>query len=393
MNILFTTPLLLVVAYLTLSSLYQLTLSIAAQFKTKRSLDTYRTFKKFLVLIPAYQEDEVILNSVKKNKALSFQYPRTKFDLVVIADGLQRNTIYELRKMGAQVVKVDFDQSTKVKALQAAMNNYDHGYDGVVVLDSDNLMNWDFLHRMNIYLHNGYKVIQAQRAPFNKENAIATLDGMAEIANHKIFCKGANRMGLSSKLSGSGMVFDFQLFKKVIHKLKAVGGFDKELELLFTKRRQHIAYVEEAIVYDQKVSNTSAYELQRGRWLEAQYSFFGKHWLKGLKGLSLGNFDYFHKTYQLAMPPRFLVPFALFMLLIVGVLFQISWIWAPAVLGLVSNLASYLLVLPLELISQNFKQIISVMPKLFSSTIKALRLMKRSRMEFLHTPHQQLAQS
>ena len=388
MNLIIYIPTIIAAAYLVASSLYQLTLALASKLNSKRSLKSFRVFKKFLVLIPAYKEDQVILNSLKKNMALAFQYPRTSFEMVVIADSLQDNTIKQIKGMGAGVVKVDFDESTKVKALQAAMKEYNRGYDGVVILDADNLMNWDFLHKMNTYLHNGYKVIQGQRAPFNKESDIAVLDGLAEIANHKMLCLGANNLGLSSKLSGSGMVFDFWLFKKVIPKLSAIGGFDKELELLFTKRGQKIAYAEEAIVYDEKVSSINAYEVQRGRWLEAQYSFFQKHWLQGLKALSHGKFDYFHKVFQLALPPRALAPFALITLSLLSFAFQAPALGITCGIGFTANISAYLLVLPFNTIKSEFFKTVAAIPKLLKGTLKALTLMKRSKTAFLHTPHQ-----
>lgn len=378
--------------YLLISVLYQFILAIAANLKSKGNINTYRTFNKFLVLIPTYGEDEVILDSIKKNISLSFQYPRTKFDLVVIGDTLKRETIRQIKSIGAEVIQVSFDKSTKVKALKAAMQNYKDDYDSVVILDSDNLMKWDFLHKMNNYLHNGYKVIQGQRSPFNKENAIAQLDGISEIANHKMLCRGANKLGLSSKLSGSGMVFDFNLFKNIIGSLNAIGGFDKELELLFTKSGQHIAYAEEAIVFDQKVNNHEAYQTQRGRWLESQYTFFKKHWKSGIIELFKGNIDYFHKVYQLAMPPRLIMPFALLLLSVIGFGFGEIWFMSMCFLGLIINIITYFIAVPRKVIMKGFGATIIALPRLLLSTIIAMTKMKASKLEFLRTPHQ-IAQS
>lgn len=379
-------------SYLMISVLYQFILAIAANLNPKPKGNTHRTFKKFLVLIPTYGEDEVILDSVKKNMDLCFQYPRTKFDLVVIGDTLKRETLRQIKSIGAEVIEVSFDKSTKVKALKAAMQNYKDEYDSVVILDSDNLMRWDFLHKMNNYLHNGYKVIQGQRSPFNNENALAQLDGISEIANHKMLCRGANKLGLSSKLSGSGMVFNFELFKNIIGSLSAIGGFDKELELLFTKSGQHIAYAEEAIVFDQKINSHEAYQTQRGRWLESQYTFFKKHWKPGIIEFFKGNRDYFHKVYQLAMPPRLIIPFALLLLGAVGLGLGDLLFTSICLIGLLLNILTYFMAVPRKVIMKSFGATIIALPRLLFSTIIAMTKMKASKVEFLRTPHH-LAQS
>lgn len=375
-----------IVAYLALSGLYQLILALASKVEQRESVTSPEKQNKFLILVPAYREDAVILNSTVRNLALKYEYHTDLFDYVVISDGLKAETNAELRQLGAIVHEVNFEKSTKVKSLQSAMQRYQQGYDAVLVLDADNVMRMDFLQKANLYLNQGFKALQGQRIAANNQTAMALLDGLSETANNAILCKGANRFGLSSKLSGSGMVFEFGLFQKVVSTLTAIGGFDKEMELKLTAQQVYIKYAENMVLTDEKVASTAAYSRQRGRWLESQYSFLRKEFKPALKALSLGNRDFFHKTLQLALPPRALAPFALLLLTELGYLL-VDLVFYTSFAGLAANISSYLISLPKGPLFRQSWRIATALPGLLVSTLKALSWMKQSKTEFLHTPH------
>src|SRR6267142_6771562 len=64
-------------------------------------------YKKFLVLIPSYKEDSVILDVAKK--ALEQSYPVSHYKVAVIADSLQPSTLAALRQLPIEVVEVHFE--------------------------------------------------------------------------------------------------------------------------------------------------------------------------------------------------------------------------------------------------------------------------------------------
>jgi len=376
-----------VIAYLSISGLYQLILAVASQTSVRQNHKPVSKQNKFLVLVPAYKEDAVIIESAKVNMALKYQYHTDRFDYMVISDGLKESTNEKLRQLGAQVLKVNFDKSTKVKSLKAGMKAAKGQYDGVVVLDADNEVPINFLYKANECLNQGHKAIQGQRKAANTESAAACLDAFSEAANTAMLCQGANRLGFSSKLSGSGMVFTYALFKEVLAGLEAIGGFDKEMELALTAQGTYIHYAHDLIVLDQKVASFKSYEKQRGRWLESQYNFLKKSFKPALQSLKGGNRDYFHKTMQLALPPRALAPFALLLLTAISLLLP-GWTLLIAAAGLFANIASYLLTIPTGPLFRESWKVMFAIPALFWSTLKALTWMKRSRTEFLHTSHQ-----
>jgi cellulose synthase/poly-beta-1,6-N-acetylglucosamine synthase-like glycosyltransferase len=104
------------------------------------------------------------------------------------------------------------------------------------------------------------------------------------------------------------MAFRYDYFKKLMATVTAVGGFDKEIELKMLREGQTIAYLDDAIVYDEKVQKAEAFSNQRRRWLSAQLIYFRKDCGKSLSALFLhGNIDYFDKTLQFIQPPRILL--------------------------------------------------------------------------------------
>lgn len=380
----------IIATYLGLSILYQFLLALSSLSAKKLEIKIPRGYSKILVLVPAYKEDEVILNSTYRNMLARFDYPKSYFDIVVIADQLKEVTQHKLRQYGAKVHVVKFDKSTKVKSLQSALQKYNKGYDGVVILDADNIMHAGFLPKANQLLQSGYRVVQGLRKAANEQNTIALLDGLSEHANTKMLCQGANRMGLSSKLSGSGMLFHFDLFKSVITQCKAVGGFDKELELKLTYMKEFIQFTPLLVVEDQKVCSQEAFTKQRGRWIEAQFSFFHQYFFGSIRQLLLGNFDHFHKVMQLGLPPRAVAPIvALIMLLLATITGEYLWV-AIFALILFTTAWTYMIILPKTFSRDQLKTLLPGLPRIGWAAIRSLLLFKQSKKEFLHTPHQMI---
>lgn len=381
------TTVLVISTYLTLSGLYQFIIALASKRKGKATSQFDDRLRRFLVLVPAYQADEVIIHSTRRNMSLKYEYPRAMFDYVVISDGLKPETNATLKSLGVKVHPVAFQKSTKVKSLQSAINHYQGDYDGVVILDADNTVQMNLLFKANHYLGQGFKAIQGLRKAANRETSIALMDGLSEAANTEMLCKGANRLGLSSKLSGSGMVFDYALFKSLVHQLTAIGGFDKELELMLTKQEIYIRYAEDLVVYDEKVSHTQAFAKQRGRWLQAQYSFFLKSLGSALESFYQGKMDHFHKVMQLALPPRVLAPFVLVVICGISALMGYMLPGVLSAIALACTLGAYVLVLPFKFLLTGMPEILKSIPRLVTGALMAMVWMKRSRHSFLHTEH------
>ena len=187
-------------------------------------------YNNFLILYPAYNEDRVIVHSV--HTFVGQYYPYQNFHVCVISDHMKPETNELLEGLPVTVLQPVFEKSSKAKAMQYAIQMVESGqckpegrkaYDYIVILDADNVVEADFLEKLNTICNRGYKAIQCHRCAKNSDNNIAVLDGVSEEINNTIFRKAHNRIGLSSALIGSGMCFDYEWFHENVFKLSTAG--------------------------------------------------------------------------------------------------------------------------------------------------------------------------
>jgi cellulose synthase/poly-beta-1,6-N-acetylglucosamine synthase-like glycosyltransferase len=365
---------------------YVLLFALAGRHATTPTFPTPARWPRLAVYIPAYKEDAVIVDTVRQ--ATAHEYPGS-FDVVVIADSMQPSTLDALRALPVRVVEVDFEASTKAKALNAALDKTaGTGYDGAVVLDADNVMAPGFLVEVGKALASGVSVVQGRRVAKNHEPGIATLDGISEAINNTIFRRGHQALGLSAALIGSGMAFDDVLFRTVMPTVEAVGGFDKELELRLLRAGYTIAYLDEARVYDEKVRAGDTFVKQRRRWIAAQVHYVRYALPDALWRLvTRGTVDYADKALQMLLPPR-AVLIGLLPLLGSGY-FVLGYAgWALAYMGLTAALfIALVLALPTDRPDLRLGPAIGHLPHGVFLMMAALIRSPGGNRTFLHTPH------
>ncbi|WP_218944470.1 glycosyltransferase [Maribacter luteus] len=386
----------LLALYLGIGALYIFLFSLAGLFRKKTTMvKVLKYTRKYAVLIPGYKEDAVILDVAKQ--ALDQSYPQSLFDVVVIADSFKPETLSELEKMPITLVEVDFEVSTKSKALNKAMKTIGDGYDVALVLDADNIMEHGFIEKMDHAFENGFKVVQGHRVAKNTNTSFAILDAISEEVNNHIFRKGHRALRLSSALIGSGMGFEYSFFKRTMAQVEAVGGFDKELELKLLRSGEKIEYLHHAIVYDEKVQKAAVFANQRKRWLSAQFIYFRRFVGSGIKELFLrGNIDFFDKVYQMIAPPR---------VLLAGVVTLITLFYAgihflfPVISGFMGIpyqfwfftflvvVFAFLMAIPKKFYSIDTLKAILTLPKAFGLMFLSLFKLKGANKKFIHTEH------
>jgi cellulose synthase/poly-beta-1,6-N-acetylglucosamine synthase-like glycosyltransferase len=281
--------------------------SFAGLIKKRTIVPKARHQNRFLVLIPAYQQDEVILHTV--NAILGQTYPQRMFDVTVISDHQSEMTNMLLAQNAITLLTPNFEKSTKAKSLQFAMLKLLEFkiYDVVVILDADNIVEPEFLEQMNdAYEMAGTKAVLAHRIPKNRDTPSARVSSILDEINTSIFRKGHINLGLSAALTGSGIAYDFNWFKANIMKVRT-SAEDKELEALLAHQSIFVDYFEHIFVYDEKVRKTSEFNRQRGRWLVSQLRTL----LKNIRFLPAALFnrqyDWVDKIVQWMLLPRTLL--------------------------------------------------------------------------------------
>ena len=382
---------LVVFALLALATLYIFIFGFAGLFYRQPAYKPHSLYRKIAVLIPGYKEDDVIIEVAKE--ALMQDYPKARYDIVIIADSFQPETISSLMEMPIKVLEVKFDKSTKSRALNKAMEQLPLGYDIAVVLDADNVMETDFLLKINAAFELNFAAVQGHRTAKNMNTSLAILDSISEEINNHIFRKGHRVLGLSSAIIGSGMAFRYDFFKEMMASVTAVGGFDKEIELHMLRNNHQIAYLDDAYVYDEKVQKAEVFSNQRRRWLSAQLHYFRKDFLSSAKALvTSGNIDYFDKAIQFIQPPRILLLGAVFSF---GVLFfllnilsgithfyNIGWIILVA-----ACILAFLFSIPTSFYNLSTLKAMASLPKGMVLMLGSLLKIRGANKQFIHTKH------
>jgi cellulose synthase/poly-beta-1,6-N-acetylglucosamine synthase-like glycosyltransferase len=276
----------------------------------------------------------------------------------------------------------------------------ENDYEIAVVLDADNIMHRNFLGKINAAFDSlGNKVIavQGHRTAKNQNTPLAILDAISEEINNHIFRKGHRALKLSSAIIGSGMAFRYGFFKALMLNVEAVGGFDKEIELKMLKEGYLIEYLDDALVYDEKVQKEEAFSNQRRRWLAAQFVYLRRDFLSAVRHLILNrNIDYFDKVIQFVQPPRILLLGAI---VLSGTIFTVTNMmiensgyglyWASL---MVLCLASLFLSIPFAFYNRKTFLALVYLPKGMFLMMKSLLQIKGANRQFIHTRHTIIAE-
>lgn len=330
---------------------------------------------RFAVLVPGYKEDQIIIETARV--ALEQDYPKDKFRVLILADQFKPETVAEIRSLGAEVLEVKFEHSTKAKSLNEGLKYLAaDSPDAVVILDADNLMMPGFLRQVSEAMHAGFQVVQGHRTAKNTQTPFATLDAANEEVGNSIFRKGHRMLGLPSALIGSGMGFEFALFVDLMADIHDVSGEDKLLELKLMDQGINIEYLPEALVLDEKVANTTNFSKQRTRWVGVQLYYLRHYFFKGLLHFfRTGNFSYFDKVVQFALVSKVLM---IGILLPIGLLDVIFGFVAPwDVLGAFMAL-SMLLAVPRKMYNRKLISAVFQLPGAFLGMIRAIARIDRN---------------
>lgn len=371
--------------YTSILVFYLLFFSIASRKQRKESYLPAITKHRFAVFFPAYKEDAVIEKAV--DCFLKQNYPSDLYDIIVISDKMKTETVDRLKEYPIIVIEVNFENSTKAKALQYAINELEKEYDVVIILDADNLVDTDYLSKINDVYASGKKAIQTHRVGKTLKTNMSVLDAVSEEINNTIFRKGHVRVGLSSALIGSGMAFDFKLYKDCITNTDVNHvGEDKQLEIQLFRHHIFVEYMDDIYTYDEKIARANSFFHQRRRWISTQLS----NLFIGIKDFPIafrkGNWDYCDKLFQWTMPSRVVLIGLIFILAIIitsiNYTIGIKWILLFFILSF-TLLAS----IPKYLRNRKLCKAVFLVPVLFTLMIlNHFRLIGAGK-KFIHTSH------
>lgn len=214
---------------------------------------------KFGIVIPARNESDVIADTVKC--ILKSDYPRDMFDIFVVADNCTDDTAELARRAGA-IVYERFDTDPKhhkagyaLKYLFEKIMEEHPGYEAFIKFDADNLMEPDYISRMNDAFDAGVKCARGYSNSKNiDQNVVAGISGLWYIRDCRFASNFRSAIGQGTMLGGAGMMFAAEIIEK--HGWDCLSSSD---DAEFTMRRLNqdkikTMYVKDAIVYEDQPS-------------------------------------------------------------------------------------------------------------------------------------------
>lgn len=374
------------IAYLGGSSLYLLIFAFAGLFSSKDKVVVNPEKNFITIIIPGFKEDIVIRETIQKS--LEQNYPMDAFQVILVADHFHADTLKSLEKFPLTTVEVSFDISTKVKSLQKALSYLPPQTEIILILDADNHLEPDLLQKVNNAFHSGAEVVQCHRMAKNTNTAFALLDAISEEINNHIFRKGHAAIGFAPALIGSAMAFSTRVFHHYIPKLEAIGGFDKELELLLLKDRIKITYLNQAFVLDEKVQNAQVFYKQRKRWISSQLYYFGQDFFKAASQIFIDfNLQYFNKALQFSLPPRIVTLGLLFIINLIWLFFPYSPLQLAWIISLLACILAIVFSIPSKFYSRSTLKAVLRLPRVFFIMLVLPLIVKGANKKFIHTEH------
>ena len=267
--------------------LYQIVVGFFGFGKAKKDYKDHDPQSRFLVLVPAHNEEKVIGDIIRNLKEMD--YPEELVDFYIIADNCTDGTAEKARSLGAKVIetrKESPDAPTgKPIALKKALSmiDYQDRYDLIMVFDADNLIDLNMFREVNSqYLDKGKpEFIQCYLGAKNKKGVVAWFYYTGYTLSNRFFDLAKHRMGLNCVIGGTGFAVSASyLYQRGGWNAMALTE-DFEMQVEATLEGRRILWNHFARVYDEKPTRLSAAIRQKIRWGQG-------HWyvtLRNTRGL------------------------------------------------------------------------------------------------------------
>lgn len=220
---------------------------------------------RFAILIAARNEENVIGALIKS--LIEQNYPKELFDIIVIPNNCTDNTELVARNAGAKILNCTAAVKTKGEVLHFAFDELMGKYDAYCIFDADNIVDADFLARMNDVVCAGGRVAKSRQCALNPyDNWVSGCYDLHFQSINLLYSRGRAPFPLSAKLVGTGFMVTDELMKEL-------GGWntvtlteDLEFAAQCAEIGVQIHYVPEALTYDEEPVSLKTSLRQRRRW-------------------------------------------------------------------------------------------------------------------------------
>ena len=247
---------------------YKIVYKLTGIFFTRKFKKTTRNHK-YAILVAARNEATVIGNLV--DSINQQDYPRELVTVFVVADNCTDNTAKIARELGAVCYeRFDNEHRTKGYALQFLVENIkrDYGiesFEGYFIFDADNLLNQDYITRMNESFDAGEKIITSYRNTKNfADNWISASYAVHWLRTIRNEHRARSLFHLATRIQGTGFLFSNELIKDGWNYVSLTE--DRAFCADAVAQGYQISYNNDAIFYDEQPIDIKIALRQRVRW-------------------------------------------------------------------------------------------------------------------------------
>lgn len=245
--------------------LYFLVMAVGVFGKKKEKVSS-STKNHFAVLVAARNEEEVIGNLISSLKKQD--YPKDKYDIYVVINNCTDNTLDVAKDAGAKIILCTEKVKSKGDVLKYTFNKLKDNMDidAYVIFDADNVVHRNFLSKMNDSINDGYEVVQGFRDTKNIcDNWLSTSYALLYYLQSLFINKSRFNFGKSSFLNGTGFMVKKDVIDTYGFNPKTITE-DVEFTAICAINGVKIAFNEDAITYDEQVTDFKSSLKQRKRW-------------------------------------------------------------------------------------------------------------------------------
>jgi len=303
------------------------TITALAGWRTPKPPPVGDRRRRFVVLIPAHDEERVVGRAVSDVRL--GEYPSNLYEVWVIADRCSDGTAVVARDAGAKVAERVDGPGGKGAALAWFLEQRPIGPDeAVVVIDADNHVPPNILVRLSDELDSGAAVVQVYLdATDPGASWISMATALSYWASNRMVQLSRHNLAWPVDLGGTGMCLTAAA-------LEAAGGIgaslveDQDLTARLTLEGVRVHWVHDVRVHDEKPLGAGVAVRQRARWAAGKRASARRHAMR-LAGAALrrrrwGPADL---ALRLVQPSRTLVAGVSALLAVVAVVATTDLLW------------------------------------------------------------------
>ncbi|HWB26341.1 MAG TPA: glycosyltransferase [Chitinophagaceae bacterium] len=338
--------------------------------------------RDYAIIVTAYEQTHTL--GVVVESILSINY--SNYVVYIVADNCD---ISQLHFADERVVVLRPEEVLKsnVKSHFYAINRFRRPHTHLTIIDSDNLVDTNYLAELDKFFDKGFSAVQGQRKPKNLDTTIAALDAARDVYYHFFDGEVLFSIGSSAALAGSGMAFTTALYRECLENFNFSGaGFDKVLQYEIVKRNYRIACAPKAVVFDEKTSQSGQLVNQRARWINTwfKYSWFGFSLIaRGISRFSLNRLIF---GIMLVRPPLFIFLLLSMFFFFIN-LIMLSWgaVWWAA--GFLAFITGFMIALIHEHADRRIFAALKGIPRFISIQVQSLLKAKGANKRSVATSH------